>query len=59
MSKPAAKKTSASRNEPVVKTAPLTLQQKVEKWFLPFLFVAIGGVFVWAVVKEVIAPAVK
>jgi hypothetical protein len=59
MPKPAAKKPSPSRNEPVVKKVPLTLQGQVEKWFLPVVFVAIASVFVWAIVKEVMAPVAK
>jgi hypothetical protein len=29
------------------KKPPKTFQQLFDKWFLPFLLVAIGGVFVW------------
>ncbi len=54
MAKPVAKKPVGPRNQPVVNAKPLTLQEKAEKWFLPFLFVAIGGVIVWTIVKEVL-----
>ena len=53
MAKPVTKKPIASKNQPVVKTAPKTLQERVEKWFLPVVFVAISGVFIWAIAREV------
>lgn len=31
------------------KKPPLTLQRLVDTWLLPVLFVAIGGVIVWAI----------
>jgi len=35
-----------------VKMAPRTLQQFFDKWFLPVVFVAIGSLIVWAIVRH-------
>lgn len=32
------------------KAIPLTFQAKVEKWFLPVMFVVVGGILVWTFV---------
>jgi hypothetical protein len=42
------------KSNPLKKSAPAkklprTFQQLFDKWFLPFLFVAIGSVMVWAI----------
>jgi cytochrome c-type biogenesis protein CcmH/NrfF len=39
------------KNGRAVKALPLTLQQQLEKWFLPVLFVAVGAVIVWTLVN--------
>jgi cytochrome c-type biogenesis protein CcmH/NrfF len=56
MAKPALKKPKTYKYEPAVKKAPLTLQGQVEKWFLPVLFVLIGGVLVWTFVHGYMHP---
>jgi hypothetical protein len=46
-------KNPSSVKKPVLnaKKPVLTFQQRVEKWFLPVVFVAIGAVMVWTVWK--------
>ena len=39
------------------KRATLTLQQKVEKWFLPFLFVVTGTILVGTFVNAFLSHA--
>ena len=56
MSKPAVRKPGTSRNQPVVKKAPLSFQQQVEKWFLPFLLVVISSVIVGTFVRAYLVP---
>jgi hypothetical protein len=40
--------TKMKANAPV-KRLPWTFQRFFDKWFLPLVFVGIGGVFVWAI----------
>jgi hypothetical protein len=42
-------KTNPAKKVAPAKKQPWTLQRVFDKWFLPMLFVAIGGVIVWAV----------
>ena len=41
-------KNSQPKTVAPAKKQPRTLQGVIDKWFLPVLFVAIGGVIVWA-----------
>jgi len=44
------KSNQAKRVAPApAKKLPWTFQRFVDKWFLPFLFVAIGAVIAWAI----------
>jgi hypothetical protein len=49
-------KTTASRKPvakaPPVKKPPATFQQFIDKWFLPVLFVAVGGVIFWGIFRS-------
>ncbi len=42
------KNTSPKKNAPVLEKAPFTIQGFLDKWFLPVVFVLIGGVIGWA-----------
>ncbi len=44
-------KTPSPRKVAAVASAPLTFQGRVEKWFLPVLFVLISGVMAWTLVS--------
>jgi hypothetical protein len=42
------KTTAQKKSAPAVVKAPFTIQGFLDKWFLPVVFVLIGGVIGWA-----------
>jgi hypothetical protein len=53
--KKGASRPTASSSQNLPKAVPLTFQGRVEKWFLPFLFVVIGVILVWTFVHAYLA----
>jgi hypothetical protein len=57
MQSPPAKKTPTKKPAPAVAVKPKTFQEQLEKWFLPFLFVAIGSIILWTLVSAYMSRA--
>jgi hypothetical protein len=45
-------KSTQTKNIAPAKAEPWSIQRAFDKWFLPFVFVAIGGVIVWALWRQ-------
>ncbi len=53
--KPDAAKRTLPSAKNAAKARPLTLQGRIDKWFLPVVFVLIGVVLVWTFVHAYLA----